>query len=425
MKLDDKRRQQRTQGRGGAAAANRAAARARLAERAKRKPRPVSRPPARKPTAAAPAASAARPKPTAARPAPAPRKVEVSPEQQLEIDRINREYAALERDGRLSDVYDSIGAIETKLTKMPLDLDALRRRGYVHSGQLEDRLAALDEKWDEMMPKVEAELNKQVPRLDRELDGVERKVALMSGGSAAAISGAGTAVTAMQSKLSAAKSAVRGMYDDLERELYAIETELRHVDWIMNQLGESPEIRLREAEGPVAGVEAFWQQDGKEGPKGVLYLTDQRLLFEQKEEVVTKKRFGIFKAESEMVHKLQLDIPVHAIESMQHSEEGGFMGMGKDDILELVCSADAAVSRVRLHLKGQDSSAWAGYIKRVQTGEIDDDRDDDYLEEIEAAQALSGSFPTRCPNCFADVPPPPRGVSSVKCEFCGGLITSS
>jgi hypothetical protein len=349
----------------------------------------------------------------------------VSPEQQLEIDRINREYAALERDGRLSDVYDSIGAIETKLTKMPLDLDALRRRGYVHSGQLEDRLAALDEKWDEMMPKVEAELNKQVPRLDRELDGVERKVALMSGGSAAAISGAGTAVTAMQSKLSAAKSAVRGMYDDLERELYAIETELRHVDWIMNQLGESPEIRLREAEGPVAGVEAFWQQDGKEGPKGVLYLTDQRLLFEQKEEVVTKKRFGIFKAESEMVHKLQLDIPVHAIESMQHSEEGGFMGMGKDDILELVCSADAAVSRVRLHLKGQDSSAWAGYIKRVQTGEIDDDRDDDYLEEIEAAQALSGSFPTRCPNCFADVPPPPRGVSSVKCEFCGGLITSS
>jgi hypothetical protein len=56
---------------------------------------------------------------------------------------------------------------------MPLDLDALRRRGYVHSGQLEDRLAALDEKWDEMMPKVEAALNQQVPRLDRELDGVE------------------------------------------------------------------------------------------------------------------------------------------------------------------------------------------------------------------------------------------------------------
>jgi hypothetical protein len=108
---------------------------------------------------------------------------------------------------------------------------------------------------------------------------------------------------------------------------------------------------------------------------------------------------------------------------MKHSEEGGFLGMGKDDILELICSANAPVSRVRLHLKGQDSSDWAGYIKRVQTGEINDDRDEDYLDEIEVVQALSGSFPTRCPNCFADVPPPPRGVTSVTCEFCGGTIT--
>jgi hypothetical protein len=108
---------------------------------------------------------------------------------------------------------------------------------------------------------------------------------------------------------------------------------------------------------------------------------------------------------------------------MKHKEEGGFLGMGKDDILELICSARAPVSRVRLHLKGQNSSDWAGFIKRVQTGEINDDRDDDFIEEIEQAEALTGNFPTRCPNCFADVPPPPRGVTSVTCEFCGGTIT--
>ena len=421
--MDDDKRQQRQRG----TAASRAAARARLANRAKQKPRTISRPPARKPASpAARPAPASTSRPTSAvanRPAPTPRKVEISPEDKLEIDRINREYTALERDGRLGDIYDTIGEIETKLTKMPLDLDALRRKGYVHSGQLEDRMAALDENWDEVMPKVEAELKRQVPRLDRELDGVERKVALLSSGTAAAISGAKTAVSAGESKVSAAKSAIRGMYNDLESELYKIENELRQVGWMMDQLNGSPEIRLREAEGPITAVEAFWQQDGKEGPKGVLYLTDQRLLFEQKEEVVTKKRFGIFKSESEMIQKLHLDIAAHDIDSMKHSEEGGFLGMGKDDILELICSANAPVSRVRLHLKGQDSSDWAGYIKRVQTGEINDDRDEDYLDEIEVAQALSGSFPTRCPNCFADVPPPPRGVTSVTCEFCGGTVT--
>jgi hypothetical protein len=275
------------------------------------------------------------------------------------------------------------------------------------------------------MPRVEAELDQQVRRLDQELDTVERKVALLSSGTAAAISGAKTAVSSGTSKVSAAGSAIRGMYQDLQTELYKIENELRQAGWMMDQLNASPEIRLREAEGPVAAVEAFWQQDGKEGPKGVLYLTDQRLLFEQKEEVVTKKRFGIFKSESEMVQKLHLDITAHDIQSMEHSEEGGFLGMGKDDILELVCSANVPYSRVKLHLKGQNSADWAGYIKRVQTGEINDDRDEDFMEEIEEAAALTGAFPARCPNCFADVPPPPRGVSSVQCEFCGGTITPS
>lgn len=275
------------------------------------------------------------------------------------------------------------------------------------------------------MPKVESELEQQVRRLDREMDSVERKVSLIVNGTAAAISGANTAVSTGGTKVSAAKSAIRGMYDDLQSELNKIEYQMNHVDWILDQLDESPDIRMREAEGPIEAVEAFWQRDGKEGPKGILYLTDQRLLFEQKEEIVTKKRFGIFKADSETVHKLHLDIDIHDIESVQHSEEGGFLGMGKDDIMELVFSANAPISRGRFHLKGQDSADWAGYIKRVQSGEIDDDRDEDYLEEIEEALAVSGSFPARCPNCFADVPPPPRGVSSVQCDFCGGTINPS
>lgn len=416
MKLDDEKRRQRR-----GTPESRAAARNRLANRSKKQPRPVRRPPARRPAAAAGGRS--QPAAAARRPTPAPRKVEVSPEVQAEIDRINREYAALETESQMSDIFDTVGAIETKMTKMPLDLDALRRRGYVHSGQLEDRLAAIDEQWDDLMPKVESELDKQVRRLDRELDAVERKVALSVGGTTAAISGAKTAVSTGETKVSAAKSAIRSMYDDLQSELNKIEYQLNHMDWIMDQLDESPDIHLREAEGPVEAVEAFWQQDGKEGPKGVLYLTDQRLLFEQKEEIVTKKRFGIFKSESEMVQKLHLDINIHDIESVQHSEEGGFLGMGKDDIMELVFSANAPISRGRFHLKGQDSADWASHIKRVQSGEINEDRDEDFLEEIEEAQALVGTFPTRCPNCFADVPPPPRGVSSVQCEFCGSTIT--
>ena len=96
--------------------------------------------------------------------------------------------------------------------------------------------------------------------------------------------------------------------------------------------------------------------------------------------------------------------------------------MGKADILELVFAASANMSRARFHLKGQNSSDWAAMIKRVQTGDIDADRSDEYIEELEAAGITSSSFPTTCPNCYAAVPEQPRGVTSYTCEFCGAVI---
>ena len=99
------------------------------------------------------------------------------------------------------------------------------------------------------------------------------------------------------------------------------------------------------------------------------------------------------------------------------------MGMGKADILEIIFSANAPLTRGRFHLKGQDSSDWATMIKRIQTGEIDDDRADEYVDDVEDADALQ--FPTQCPGCFAPVPPPARGVKSVTCEFCGTVIVPS
>ena len=96
--------------------------------------------------------------------------------------------------------------------------------------------------------------------------------------------------------------------------------------------------------------------------------------------------------------------------------------MGKDDIVEMVFDSTAQLSRARFHLKGQDSSVWATMIKRVQTGEINEDRSDEYVDELAAAEAITASFPTQCPTCFAAITPPDRGVTSMSCEFCGAVI---
>ncbi len=375
--------------------------------------RPMPKPPGRRKPVARPSAA----RPSSARAASSR---EPSQELQMAIDQLHHQFTSLEADSQLSGVYDAIGNIDAKLTALPFTLEALRDRGYVHSGQLEDKLEAIDDRWDDVRPRVEKSLQNHVNQLDSELDQAERRMNRLS---ASNIKSAETAVNGLNRRVGAARTAVMGLFDSMESDLEQIDYELYKVNAMLDLIDGSPEIHLQEAEGPLIVVKTEWQQDGEEGPEGYLFLTDQRLLFEQREEVVTKKRFGIFKADSEMVQKLHLDIPVDEIESVSHKEEGGFLGMGKDDILELVFTAEAPISRARFHLKGQDSSDWAAMLKRVQSDDIDEDRADDYLDEMEAAEETAASFPEQCPNCFSAVPIQPRGMTTYTCEFCSTIIT--
>lgn len=367
--------------------------------------RPMPKPPARRPPVRRPAAATG-----------------VAAEFAAQIGSIQDKFERLESQAQLEDIFTAVGDIDNKLTKLPFDLEALRDRGYVHSGQLEDKLEAIDDKWDEVRPRVEKALSDQVKRLDRELDQTERQVNRLGNANAGLVKTVDSAVDSLGSRITAARRALDGLYDGIQTELQTIEYSLGQVQKMLELVAGSQEIRLQEAEGPLLAISAEWQQDGEEGPEGYLFLTDQRLLFEQREEVITKKRFGIFKADSEMVQKLLLETQVHEVEQIVHKEEGGFLGMGKDDILELVFAATAPLSRARFHLQGQDSEDWAMMINRIQSGEIDGERSEEYLDELEAAGITSASFPEKCSNCFAAVPEQPRGVTSYVCEFCGATV---
>lgn len=416
--LQEKRRRARRQRPAGSSASERAAKRRAV----KRRVRPAVRVAARKATARKrpmPAPPPRRPlRPAPARPA---RAAAPSPELTTRIQAVQTQFANLESKAQLSDIYTAIGQFDTQLVELPLALETLRGRGYIHSEQLEDRLEALEEQWDDTRPRVDKALQDHVARLDNQLDEVERHVHGLRPAEPA-LRSAESVMNALSQRITTAETAVSGLFSGMETELQKIEYELGQLTSMMDTLAASNAIQLREAEGPLLAIKSEWQRDGKEGPEGFLFLTDQRLLFEQREEVVTKKRLGIFKAESEKIQELMLEIETVDIESVKDKEEGGFLGMGKDDIIEFVFSANAPISRGRFHLKGQDSADWAAMIKRVQSGEINEDRAEEYAEELADAKELALAFPTECPNCFAAVPTPPLGVLSVTCEFCGTVI---
>lgn len=409
----------------------RIAARQRLRQRAARGFRPIAPPvrPGVRPGVAAGAAAAATAVATAAA-APTATTTATSAaamernQLQMQFDNVRWRFSSLEASAQLSDVYQAIGHLDSRLTQLPLELNQLRSRGYVHAGQLEDKIAAVDEQWDQVRSQVEAALREQVTRLNQELRQVSLQVARMAAGNRASISAADTAVNGLSQRINAAGNAVRGLYGQMAGEIDAIDGNMDQLDAMLDQF-EASKIDMRETEAPLAAAAAEWHQNNEEGPTGFLFLTDQRLLFERNEEVTTKKLLGLFATETEKVQELLLEIEVAHIDAIEDLEEkSGFLSMGKDEILELVMSAAAPVSRARFHLLEEDSTAWAALLKRIKSGDIDDDRAEEYIDEAVEAAAAALTFPTQCPQCFAPVPQPPRGVTSTSCEYCGSVIVA-
>ena len=341
---------------------------------------------------------------------------------QFRINALQSQFESLQAATQLSDLYQVLGNTDGRLNQMPAELDALRTRGFVHAGRLESRINSLQGQWKIARPRVEAAIRQQNSQLSQELQRVRPAVSQMSTRSHNTIDAADTALNGLQNQVSAARNTVTSMYSGVDNEINRINAILSQLGWMMDQFDQSAEVKLRQAEGPVLAVEAEWYRDGDEGPDGVLYLTDQRLLFEQKEEVATKKFLGLFTTEKNKVQRLLLETEVKEIESAKDSEEGGFLGLGKKDMLDLVFGGNAPVSRARFYIKGQEASDWTTWIRRVQSGEVDRERASEFVAEVAEAQATAAAFPSQCPSCFAPVPPQPRGITSVQCEFCGMTI---
>ena len=65
---------------------------------------------------------------------------------------------------------------------------------------------------------------------------------------------------------------------------------VEQLEWTLTQ-GDEAKFQLRAGEGVVIGAKATWLRSNEDHPEGVLYLTNQRVLFEQKQNVATKRFF--------------------------------------------------------------------------------------------------------------------------------------
>jgi hypothetical protein len=339
----------------------------------------------------------------------------VSEESQAKLRELQDQLGELQESLLLADVQDEMGELQTTLTLLPNGIGNLRSRGYVFRSFLEHKVDVLATQWEEASHRVSREVTRHTRELQREADEAERALQQAMGGGSVHISRAQTAVETLEHKVDGAHSAVSAMYETLQQNVNQTKSQVEQIKWLLDQMDQAS-FRPHPAEDPVAACNAQLMESGKEGPKGVLYLTDERLIFEQKEKKATKKVLFIA-TEKETVQELIFAVPVGQIEKIEASQKGF---LGRKEMMELLFTPEADLSGAVLRLRGADNQEWAGLIGRVKSGEIARERT---RPKDEAAIESARAAPTKCPTCGAALDVEiVRGMREITCEYCGTVI---
>jgi hypothetical protein len=294
-----------------------------------------------------------------------------------------------------SRISAAISTLDTDLDRAGQLLESARSKGYRFQSDLEKVAYDAFSRWQVVRQQVLDAVDQQSRSFQNRLLAVDPNVQRLNGvlgnpnSAAPLLRSTQSQVNSLLNDLSIAESNLDRSYSSLEEQVIGLNNRLRNIHWAIDQLAEA-KFQLVNDEELVLAVANRWDQEGKDDPEGVLYLTDRRLIFERKEKVATKKILFITTA-SELVQEVLVDQPLNALAGIKAENKGLF---GHQDFLQ-VEFLDRKLGSVAFHIDGQNSKDWVSLIERAKTGQI-------AAERVNASSGLSVQDLTR-PLTTADI----------------------
>ncbi len=323
----------------------------------------------------------------------------------------------------------ALASVSSALENVMGDIDTaaqslaeLRSRGYRYGGGWESQLETLRARW----PQQRAQSLRLLESERRALQNGVRDVELLlqrANRDAGLIDHAESRITALQNHVNQAERRVRKTFDGVEQQTHTLQSEIKQAQFLLDAL-DAASFHLLPDEHGISACEAIWVSDPAE-PEGLLYLTDARLIFEQKQEVA-KKKILFIATEKELIQEQLWESPIGAVEELEAEDKRAFLRRKELLTFRFSERTRETPGDVTLQLKGADNETWRSLIQRVKTGQIEAElfgsaAPEEHLAseiEYEAAQP-ERTLPTVCPNCSAPLPPIFKGMKQLECDYCG------
>ena len=347
-----------------------------------------------------------------------------SPAEQFssELSALQSKIGSLQGSTRLSSVRDAVENFQTGVNGLTQRVAALRARGYAFEKDLEAQAAGFVQQWAGLSPALLAQIEQQSATLQAALRPIESQVNQLAGqapnpGAQSLVQSLQASANTLDGNVSAAESQLKGMYDALEGQVGTLTGHLERVEWMLGQLAEA-KFALLPGEAGIAAVKTVWCKEVKhrdDDPQGVLYLTDQRLLFEEKDEIATKKVLFIA-TEKQKVQELKWQVPVALLAEIKPSKQGM---LHNEDHLDLKFGDGAPIQSAHVHI-WEDGNTWLQLLNRAKAKDFDGGR---AIAIDQAAVAAVKALPAQCPSCGGNLDQVVlRGQADVKCQYCGFVI---
>jgi hypothetical protein len=342
---------------------------------------------------------------------------EAAAEVKRQFDSARSSYRRMHDRVRLTSLVRDTANLGSQITALPGSVAEVRQRGYAFRAYLEHKTEVLAEQWREIDGEVKAWIANEAEALETELDRVgtllaeAEKQPTGTGHQQQAVDRFSSQLETLNERVQAAEKRIRALFDNLRRETNTTRSQIDEINWYLTQKDEAG-FSLLPGEALFIAAEAEWDDGGKK-PNGILFLTDQRLLFEQKEK--TGKTFGLFGGQQ--TQNVLWETPLHTIEAVAAENRGLF---GGKDMLNFTLGGDAPYRALTVEVKGgAKCREWAQQINRMVRGDASDERaiepDPELVEKLRNA-------PTECEVCGAMLPQIMRGQVQVECRYCGMVV---
>jgi hypothetical protein len=286
------------------------------------------------------------------------------------IDALRQEYDRLRRNTNLTRVADMMWRLSREVGRFIERIDALQHNGYIFTKTLAAKARELCDRWrdtedefNRVMRDVRYDIGRDVDRVDDTIRDAERSL------DARNIRYAEDELQYAKRRVQDAERRLERIYDRDQRDILALDGRLDALEWTLQQRNAA-RFNFDPGESLIIAAPAEWIESASEHREmdGILYLTDKRILFEQKER--TGAFLGIFGGKDQQA--LRWAVRLDNIQDVRAEDRGIF---GANDMLYLRLSPGSDRDELTVEIKrSADNQEWAAFIRHVQSGDYETER---------------------------------------------------